>query len=170
MVWEDPYSVLGVERNADKATVKRAWRDLALKYHPDKNSSSQAVEQYHRIRQAAEALLKQATPLDSGQSVHAHWRRQASSSQWAAISRSARLPIIFCGSCIIGGFILFAGAVYVHQDLYTYNMHRQAEERRQHPNEVQQRIMMLLQEKQAQQRMEAAASKPHTPQDGSASE
>jgi preprotein translocase subunit Sec63 len=33
---EDPYRVLGVKRGASESDIKRAYRSLALKWHPDK--------------------------------------------------------------------------------------------------------------------------------------
>ena len=38
----DYYEVLGVEKGADDATIKRAFKRLAIKYHPDRNKDPDA--------------------------------------------------------------------------------------------------------------------------------
>ena len=49
----DYYEVLGVSRDADKNTIKKAYRKLAKKYHPDTNQgNAQAAE---RFKEATEA-------------------------------------------------------------------------------------------------------------------
>ena len=40
----DYYEVLGVEKNADEATIKKAYRVLAKKYHPDMNPGDAEAE------------------------------------------------------------------------------------------------------------------------------
>ena len=52
------YEVLGVERGADEGAIKKAYRDLALKYHPDRNSDDKdaATEKFKEASQAYEIL------------------------------------------------------------------------------------------------------------------
>lgn len=42
---KDCYEVLGISRNADNSTIKKAYRKLAKKYHPDMNPGNQQAEQ-----------------------------------------------------------------------------------------------------------------------------
>ena len=53
----DYYEILGVSKNADDSSLKRAYRDLAMKYHPDRNPDNQeAAEKFKEASQAYEVL------------------------------------------------------------------------------------------------------------------
>ena len=52
----DFYKILGVSRNATEDELKKAYRKLALKYHPDKNQDPGAEEKFKEIAEAYEVL------------------------------------------------------------------------------------------------------------------
>ncbi len=54
--YTDYYEVLGVPRNADQDTIRRSYRKLARKYHPDLNSDSDAEERFKELGEAYEVL------------------------------------------------------------------------------------------------------------------
>jgi curved DNA-binding protein len=57
MDFQDYYKILGVDRSAKLAEIKKAYRQLALKYHPDKNRDNpKAHEQFIKIQEAYEVL------------------------------------------------------------------------------------------------------------------
>ncbi len=57
----DYYEILGVSRDASKEDVKRAYRRLARKYHPDINTESGAEERFKEINRAYEVLSEPET-------------------------------------------------------------------------------------------------------------
>jgi curved DNA-binding protein len=57
MDYKDYYKILGVEKNATKDDIKRAYRKLAKRYHPDKNpGDKKAEEKFKEINEANEVL------------------------------------------------------------------------------------------------------------------
>ncbi len=56
----DPYQILGITPNASDDEVKKAYRNLCRKYHPDKNPGNQAAEDMFKIVQEAyETIMDQ---------------------------------------------------------------------------------------------------------------
>lgn len=53
---KDLYKVLGVSKSATADELKKAYRKLAIEYHPDKNKSKEAEEKFKEINQAYEVL------------------------------------------------------------------------------------------------------------------
>ena len=66
----DPYSILGISREASDDEVKKAYRKLSRKYHPDANidnpNKEQAEEKFKQVQQAYEQIMKERE-----QGVHA---------------------------------------------------------------------------------------------------
>ena len=54
---KDYYEVLGVDRQADAAAIKKAYRKLAKKYHPDTNKDNPQAEQKFKEVSEAYAIL-----------------------------------------------------------------------------------------------------------------
>ena len=56
---QDYYQILGVSRNADDQQIKKAFKKLSLKYHPDKNKGNEdaARQEFVKIANAYETLL-----------------------------------------------------------------------------------------------------------------
>lgn len=59
----DPYSVLGITRGASDEEIKKAYRNLSRKYHPDANvnnpNKGQAEEKFKEIQQAYQQIMKE---------------------------------------------------------------------------------------------------------------
>ena len=53
MADQDYYEVLGVSRSATEDEIKKAYRRLAMKYHPDRNNGDKAAEE--KFKQVGEA-------------------------------------------------------------------------------------------------------------------
>ncbi|KAK1863204.1 hypothetical protein I4F81_005765 [Pyropia yezoensis] len=95
----DLYDVLGVARSADASTIKRAFRKLSIKYHPDKNAGDKAAETaYVEITSAYDVLSnpqKRNVPdlvipltvsleaMYNGEVVQASRKRQVICSSWS---------------------------------------------------------------------------------------
>lgn len=58
---QDYYKVLGISKNASNEEIKKAYKKLAMEYHPDLNPSSDAEEKMKEINEAYEYIAKERT-------------------------------------------------------------------------------------------------------------
>ena len=57
---EDYYKMLGVSKSASERDIKKAFRKLAIQYHPDKNSDPDAREKFEKIANGKCELLERS--------------------------------------------------------------------------------------------------------------
>jgi curved DNA-binding protein len=71
--YTDYYEELAVPRDADQDTIRRSYRKLARKYHPDLNSDSDAEERFKELGEAYE-VLSDGEKRDRYDCLGARWR------------------------------------------------------------------------------------------------
>lgn len=72
------YDLLGVSKNADLKEIKKAYKKLALKYHPDRNpDNKEAEEHFKKINEAASVLTDETKRAQYDQVGHENFARGA---------------------------------------------------------------------------------------------
>ena len=77
MEYKDYYKILGVDRNASADEIKKAYRKLALKYHPDRNPGDKAAEEkFKEINEAYQVLSdpEKRAKYDRFSTTYQHWQ------------------------------------------------------------------------------------------------
>lgn len=79
MDYKDYYQILGVERKASQDEIKRAYRKLAMKYHPDRNpDDKEAEEKFKEINEAYQVLNdpKKRSHYDRFGTSYSQWQQR----------------------------------------------------------------------------------------------
>ncbi|WP_299708762.1 J domain-containing protein [uncultured Pontibacter sp.] len=74
MEYKDYYKILGVEKSASQADIKKAYRALAKKYHPDKNKDDKAAEEKFKDISEAYEVLGDEQKRKQYDELGANWR------------------------------------------------------------------------------------------------
>jgi curved DNA-binding protein len=121
MEYKDYYKTLGVERNASEDEIKRAYRKLALQYHPDRNpGDKKAEESFKEINEAYQVLsdpAKRARYDQLGES-YARWQQRGAPQggfnweDWATTGQSSSVRVEDLEDIFGGGFSEFFSRIF----------------------------------------------------------
>ncbi|HET6244588.1 MAG: DnaJ domain-containing protein [Bacteroidetes bacterium] len=97
MNYKDYYKILGLSKDASEADIKKAYRKLALKYHPDKNQGNKAAEEKFKEVNEAYQVLSDPEKRSKYEKFGKDWRhyQQAGTSkpydwsQWSGAKQSS---------------------------------------------------------------------------------
>jgi molecular chaperone DnaJ len=67
---ENPYSILGVAPNATNEEIKKAYRSLAMRHHPDRSTHSNSETRFNAIKMAYELLSDPKKRAEYNQSLN----------------------------------------------------------------------------------------------------
>ncbi len=102
----DYYEVLGIDKNADDAAIKKAYRALAKKYHPDMNPGDAEAEK--KFKEASEAYAILSDPEKKRQyDQFGHAAFEGGAGGLAALILTVPISVIF--SAIFSATSLAAG-------------------------------------------------------------
>jgi curved DNA-binding protein len=79
MDFKDYYKILGVEKSATKEEISKAFRKLAVKYHPDKNPNNKAAEEKFKEITEAHEVLADPEKRKKYDALGANWNQYQSS-------------------------------------------------------------------------------------------
>ena len=70
------YDILGVNKNAENEEIKKAYKKLALRFHPDKNDAPGSKEVFNKITTAYQNLTSQRANPTNKNSQSQNWKGQ----------------------------------------------------------------------------------------------
>ena len=75
MEYKDYYKVLGVDKKASQDDIKKAYRKLAVKYHPDKNKDNKVAEEKFKLVNEANEVLSDPEKRKKYDTLGENWRQ-----------------------------------------------------------------------------------------------
>jgi curved DNA-binding protein len=121
MEYKDYYKVLGVDRKAAQDEIKKTYRKLAMKYHPDQNrGNKQAEEKFKEINEAYEVLgdPKKREKYDQLGSSYSQWQQAGGNpgnfdwNEWTSRQPQGGMGDMGDFGDVFGGFSDFFSAIF----------------------------------------------------------
>lgn len=121
MEYKDYYKILGVERNASAEEIKKTFRKLAMKYHPDRNKDNkEAEEKFKEINEAYEVLSdpKKRERYDQLGSSYSRWQQRGNDpdnfnwNEWSTGRAGQQVDMGDFADIFGGGFSDFFSAIF----------------------------------------------------------
>jgi len=78
MEYKDYYQVLGVDKKASQDDIKKAFRKLAVKYHPDKNAGDKEAENKFKLINEANEVLSDPEKRKKYDTLGENWNKYPS--------------------------------------------------------------------------------------------
>jgi curved DNA-binding protein len=158
MEYKDYYKILGVDRKATQDEIKKAFRKLAMKYHPDQNKDNkQAEEKFKEINEAYEVLSdpKKRERYDQLGSSYAQWQQRGGNpgnfnwSEWYGGQGAQVNPEDF--GDIFGGFsdffrVIFGGMPASGSTQFRQATRPGARQVNRQPAKLEQKVQITLEE------------------------
>ena len=92
------YDILGIEKTASQNDIKKAFRALALKYHPDKNPGNNEAEKHFKLVNEANQVLSNPEKRSKYDEFGKNWQQYEQSTNQKKSHSSARNSAEFTGS------------------------------------------------------------------------
>jgi len=81
MEFKDYYNILGVDKNASQDDIKKAYRKLAMKYHPDRNEGNKKAEEKFKQVTEANEVLSDVEKRKKYDTLGSNWKQYQSQGQ-----------------------------------------------------------------------------------------
>jgi len=121
MEYKDYYKTLGVDRSASADDIKKAFRKLAMKYHPDRNKGNkEAEEKFKDVNEAYEVLSdpQKRARYDQLGASYSDWQARGGNTgnfnwnDWATAGRGAQVDMGDLNDLFGGGFSDFFSTIF----------------------------------------------------------